>query len=98
MKKALLSVLVLAATFGAALAHGSRPIRTTPPENHALPVILSFDSMYAVEGPLLGEANAIRGEIGDEAPWVITHFIKGRLDKSGHLTIIVHGLVFADDP
>lgn len=64
----------------------------------AQPHILTFDQMYGVEGALLGEANAIRGIVGDEAPWAIAHFIKGRLDKNGRLKILVRGLVFADDP
>lgn len=64
----------------------------------ALPNILTFDTMYGVEGPFLGETNAIRGVVGDEAPWEIEHFIKGRLTKSGRLQIVVRGLVFGDDP
>ena len=98
MKKVLLSALVLSAAASVALAHGTHNSRTSPLENQGPPAILSFDTMYAVEGPLLGEANAIRGEIGDEAPWTISHFIKGRLDKNGRLMIVVRGLVFADDP
>ena len=35
----------------------------------APPRILSFDTMYGVEGPLLGVTNAIRGVAGDELPW-----------------------------
>ena len=64
----------------------------------ALPHILTFDTMYGVEGQLLGATNAIRGITGDEAPWEIKHSIKGRLDTDGHLIIVVKGLVFADDP
>jgi len=67
-------------------------------DNAALPNILTFDTMYGVEGPFLGEANAIRGVVGDEAPWEVERFIKGRLAKSGRLQILVRGLVFADDP
>ncbi|HEV8200699.1 MAG TPA: hypothetical protein VGS03_11820 [Candidatus Polarisedimenticolia bacterium] len=63
-----------------------------------LPNILTFDSMYGVDGPFLGEANAIRGVVGDEAPWTIDHFIRGRLSKGGRLQIVVRGLVFGDDP
>ncbi|HET8945704.1 MAG TPA: hypothetical protein VFQ07_01875, partial [Candidatus Polarisedimenticolia bacterium] len=63
-----------------------------------LPNILTFDSMYGVDGPFLGEANAIRGVVGDEAPWTIDHFIRGRLTKGGRLQIVVRGLVFGDDP
>jgi len=63
-----------------------------------LPNILTFDTMYGVDGPFLGEANAIRGVVGDEAPWAIAHFIKGRLTKGGRLQILVRGLVFGDDP
>lgn len=68
------------------------------PEAAALPNILAFDTMYGVEGPFLGEANAIRGVVGDEAPWEVERFIKGRLAKNGRLQILVRGLVFADDP
>jgi hypothetical protein len=53
--------------------------------------------MYGVDGPFLGEANAIREVEGDEAPWVIRS-ARGWLDTRGHLRIQVRGLVFADDP
>jgi hypothetical protein len=68
------------------------------PDNLALQNILTFDTMYGVDGPFLGEANAIRGVEGDEAPWEVEHFIRGRLTKGGRLQIVVRGLVFADDP
>ena len=64
----------------------------------AFPHILTFDTMYGVEGPLLGATNAIRGITGDELPWEVEHFIKGRLDTDGRLKILVRGLVFANDP
>lgn len=60
--------------------------------------VTSFDTMYGVDGPFIGESNPIRGVIGDELPWEITHFVRGELDSAGHLRIIVHGLVFKDDP
>jgi hypothetical protein len=69
--------------------------------DHGLPPltnILAFDTMYGVDGPFLGEANAIRGVVGDEAPWTVAHFIRGRLTKGGRLQILVRGLVFGDDP
>jgi hypothetical protein len=98
INKSMLWAVVLFAAASAALADGARHSREVELEHQRLPTILSFDTMYGVEGPLLGEANAIRGVAGDEAPWVIDHFIKGRLDKSGRLVIVVRGLVFADDP
>src|SRR5262245_25828992 len=98
VKTSMFLTVALLAAAGAALAEGGRHSREAEVENHGLPTILSFDTMYGVEGPLLGEANAIRGVVGDEAPWVIKHFIKGRLDKDGRLVIVVRGLVFADDP
>jgi len=60
--------------------------------------ILSFQTMYGVDGPFVGEKNPIRGVIGDELPWTITHIVRGDLDTRGHLRIMVRGLVFADDP
>jgi hypothetical protein len=59
--------------------------------------ILQFQNLYGVDGPFLGEANAIRGVEGDEAPWVIRS-ARGWLSDSGRLKIQVRGLVFADDP
>ena len=98
MKKAMLLAVLLFAAASAATADVGRHSRGGEFADHGLPVILSFDTMYAVEGPFLGEANAIRGVVGDEAPWVVDQFIKGRLDKNGRLMILVRGLVFADDP
>jgi hypothetical protein len=86
MRKVVLFALVLFVAVGMAAAKSPSK------------ALIAFDSMYGVEGPLLGEANAIRGVVGDEAPWTITHFIKGRLDLNGRLAINVRGLVFADDP
>jgi hypothetical protein len=60
--------------------------------------ILTFETMYAVDGPFLGEANPIRGVIGDELPWTIAHHVRGKLVTNGHLKIRVRGLVFTDDP
>jgi len=85
--------VVLCATAGVSTASGRHH-----DESPTLSNILAFDTMYGVDGPFLGEANAIRGVVGDEAPWTIEHFIKGRLTKDGRLQILVRGLVFADDP
>jgi hypothetical protein len=62
------------------------------------PRILAFDHMYGVDGPFVGDANGIRGIPGDELPWTVARFIRGRLDTLGHLQIEVRGLVFADKP
>jgi hypothetical protein len=68
-------------------------------EKHSRPRdILAFETMYAVDGPFIGDANAIRGVIGDELPWTIAHHVKGKLETNGHLKIKVRGLVFTDDP
>lgn len=64
--------------------------------NHRAPSrILAFQTMYAVDGPFLDEANAIRGVVGDEAAWVLRS-ARGSLDTTGHLQIQVRGLIFAD--
>jgi len=60
--------------------------------------ILVFKTMYGVDGPFVGEKNPIRGVIGDELPWEIAKFIRGKLNTEGHLNIVVRGLVFKDDP
>src|SRR5262245_53912372 len=65
---------------------------------HQLPrTLVAFHSMYGVDGPFVGEANAIRGVPGDEEPWEIER-ASGRLDTEGHLLIHVQGLVFKDNP
>jgi hypothetical protein len=58
--------------------------------------LLAFKTMYGVDGAFVGDP--IRGIIGDELPWEIAEFIRGKLDTEGHLTIAVRGLVFEDDP
>jgi hypothetical protein len=63
-----------------------------------IPRIIAFDTMYGVDGPFVGDANPIRGIVGDEAPWVIAGSIHGSLDVTGHLRVRVRGLVFANDP
>lgn len=59
--------------------------------------ILSFQTMYGVDGPFVGDANPVRDVIGDELPWTV-RLVRGDLDTRGHLRILVRGLVFADDP
>jgi hypothetical protein len=66
--------------------------------HHEAQTLLFFGTMYGVDGPFLGDANRIRGVEGDEAPWVIAKFIRGRLGTDGDLRIRVRGLVFKDDP
>jgi hypothetical protein len=58
--------------------------------------VLSFHTMYAVDGPFLDPANAIDGVEGDDLPWVIES-ARGSLDSKGHLKLQVKGLVFSDD-
>ena len=98
MRKAVLLALLLLPAAGLVVASGGDNNDQGENDNHRIPAILAFDTMYGVEGPLLGEANAIRGVVGDEAPWVIDHYIRGRLDVTGRLKIAVKGLVFGNDP
>ena len=58
--------------------------------------VLSFNTMYAVDGPFLGSANPINGVEGDDLPWVIAA-AHGSLTSKGHLKVDVKGLVFSDD-
>ncbi len=59
--------------------------------------IVAFETMYGVDEAFVGEANPIRGVVGDELPWTIAHGIRGRLTTNGHLKIRVRGLVFTND-
>lgn len=86
---------------GVASAWAASPGTSTSgafPESRHAHAITSFETMYGVDGPFIGDANPIRGVIGDELPWAITHSIRGELDSAGHLIIVVRGLVFKDDP
>ena len=69
---------------------GTQSMRTGPA------VILAFGTMYGVDEAFVGEANPIRGVVGDELPWQVES-ARGRLDASGHLKLRVRGLVFTDD-
>lgn len=90
--------LLVAGTATWADDHGSAHSRSGMDHGLPPPVLLMWDTMYGVDGPFVGDANAIRGVVGDEAPWTVAHFIKGRLTADGKLFILVRGLVFADDP
>lgn len=63
-----------------------------------LRVVLDFATMYAVDEAFVGEANPIRGIVGDELPWEIDGGVHGRLNSHGHLKVRVRGLVFTHDP
>jgi hypothetical protein len=59
-------------------------------------LVIAFHTMYGVDGPFLGGANAIRGIPGDDLPWEVEHFVNGSLSTTGRLHILVRGLVFKD--
>lgn len=92
----LMAVLPLTLAF-ASVSFAADPTDTDHP-GHGRKTILSFNTMYGVDGPFVGENNPVRDVVGDELPWEIVGFVQGDLDNRGRLTIFVRGLVFADDP
>jgi len=76
---------------------GVLAIAANAPAKHGSHTLLAFETMYGVDGPFVGETNAIRGVIGDELPWEI-RVGKGSLKTDGHLKVKVRGLVFKDEP
>jgi hypothetical protein len=64
---------------------------------HEARLLQTFDVMYGVDGPFVGDGFPMRGIPGDELPWTVRD-ARGRLDTDGHLTIKVRGLVFTNDP
>jgi len=68
------------------------PAKPTRPRD-----ILTFETMYGVDGPFVGEDHPIRDTNGDELPWTVAHGVHGRLTTDGHLKIHVRGLVFTND-
>src|SRR5262245_47285983 len=96
MRTPLLSAMSILSVVALAASSPHAPI----PEirgGHAGKVLQSFDTMYGVDGPFVGDAFPIRGIPGDELPWEVRE-AKGKLDSDGHLTIRVRGLVFKDEP
>lgn len=59
--------------------------------------LLRFSTMYAVDGPFVGDANKVRDLPGDDLPWDIAS-AEGVLLSDGSIAITVHGLVFTKDP
>lgn len=54
--------------------------------------LLSFKTMYGVNGPFLGATNPVRGVDGDADAWFVKS-AKGTLTSNGKLNINVKGLV-----
>ena len=96
MRKGLISAI---ACFSLAALPISSTSATENPnrDRHHGRQILTFDTMYGVDGPFVGEGFAIRGIPGDELPWVVRS-AEGSLDTHGRLRITIRGLVFKDTP
>jgi len=97
MSKLTIPALALSCLAGASFA-ADTPAGSDQSQTALGHKILTFQTMYGVDGPFVGETNPIRDVVGDELPWEIVGFARGSLDTAGHLKILVRGLVFADDP
>jgi hypothetical protein len=98
MKRSAVVVFALSAlAIGTASVPAASEDHSADVNVHAPRTIAFFDVMYGVDGPFLEEENAIRGVPGDELPWEIRGFARGRLDTDGHLSIRIRGLVFTHD-
>jgi hypothetical protein len=75
-----------------ALAYVSHVLASTP-----VRTVLHFSTMYAVDGPFVGDVNPIRGLEGDGLPWAIRS-VEGSLFSDGFVTVSIRGLVFTRDP
>src|SRR5262245_28261441 len=81
---------------GMALAVLAVPAHATG--RHGFPhTLLAFHSMYGVDGPFLGYANAVRCGPGDDLPWDPPKVANGVLTTDGRLFIAVRGLVLGED-
>jgi hypothetical protein len=92
VKKTVLALIALGLTSSATAQPHSHQARQETPR-----VVIRFGTMYGVDGPFLGDKNAIRGLAGDDAPWEVER-VEGFLLSDGRLHVTVHGLVFKDDP
>lgn len=88
----LLSIVALSSA-----APSTRRAAAQAREPHESGTLQTFDTMYGVDGPFVGDGFPIRGIPGDELPWEVKE-ARGKLDTDGHLTIRIKGLVFKDAP
>ena len=98
MRKLATSAIVILFLVAVSFAASSGGKKSKGQKGQGTRIIMTFHTMYAVDGPFVGDANPIRGVNGDELPWEIENFIRGKLDSTGNLQILVRGLVFKDDP
>jgi len=79
---------------------GSAAFAAAPPAEESVceqvRSLISFGSMYGVDGPFVGSVFPLRGYPGDDLPWTVAS-AHGRLDTDGHLSVRIRGLVFTDD-
>ena len=73
-----------------------RTAASAPDDKRSSPGGAARPLLYGLDGPFIGEANAIRGVVGDELPWDIRS-AEGSLDTHGLLRIKIRGLVFKDE-
>lgn len=95
------SILLLAAGIvvsGAAYANGAGRHHGHHGHHRPPPVLIAFHSMYGVDGPFVGEANPVDDIVGDELPWEVRGFARGRVTTEGNVVVLVRGLVFKDEP
>lgn len=59
--------------------------------------VTAFQTLFAVKGPFRGPNNAIRGIPGAVRPRVVDE-VRGEVEASGHVKVIVRGLVLANHP
>ena len=90
-------VTTLAMTLVALLAFTGGAADRAQGESKKAAVLLTFRSMFGVDGAFVGDASPLGGFEGDEFAWEIERVV-GRLDTEGNLFLAVKGLVFKDDP
>ena len=72
------------------------PIAASAAEPEVVKRVLSFDTMFGVEGEFLASGTRMRGIQGADLPRTIGS-ATGSLGTDGRLTIAVRGLVYTDD-
>src|SRR5215471_18401977 len=80
-----------------ALAFAAAPSASGQNQRGPIRILLSFNSMFGVDTPFLGNTNPVRGFNGDTDPWSIQKGI-GTLDTNGNLAVLIKGLVFSANP
>jgi hypothetical protein len=96
MNRLLRSLVAVIGTLLLGIALGPAPAAASA-DSQSTRHVLAFTTAFANVSPFIGAAGAIRGVPAAGLPWAIRS-VAGDLETDGDLTVVVRGLVLANDP